>query len=102
MFFSKSCLPTSGLNWSSPISTSAGKPPSLPPFILTASMKASLISMPRLAEGPDKVLMKPTLTASAAAAGLIAPTAPARTAVVATAAEASLPDPNRLNISVLL
>ena len=37
--FSASCLPTSGLNWSSPISTSAGRPPSLPPFSFTASMK---------------------------------------------------------------
>ena len=63
MFFSKSCLPTSGLNWSSLISTSAGSPPSLPPFIFTASMNASRMSTPRLADGPDKVLMKPTLTA---------------------------------------
>jgi hypothetical protein len=30
-------LATSGLNWSSPTSTSAGRPPSLPPFSLTAS-----------------------------------------------------------------
>src|SRR5882672_7235806 len=66
MSFSASWRPTSGLNWSSPIRTSAGSPPSLPPFSFTASMKASRMSTPRAALGPESVLMKPILTLSAA------------------------------------
>ena len=66
MFFSNSCLATSGLNWSSLTSTSAGSPPSLPPLSLTASRKPSRMSTPRAEEGPDSVLTKPTLTLSAA------------------------------------
>src|SRR5258706_5696136 len=68
MFFSASCLPTSGLNWSSRTITSAGRPPSLPPFSFTASRKASRMSMPSAALGPESVLMKPILTLSAACA----------------------------------
>src|SRR5207245_8907737 len=48
--------------------TSAGKPPSLPPFICTASWKPSRMSTPSAALGPESVLMKPTLTLSAACA----------------------------------
>src|SRR2546421_3660196 len=65
-YFSAIWRPTSGLNWSSPTSTSAGKPPSLPPFIFTASWKPSRMSTPSAALGPESVLMKPTLTLSAA------------------------------------
>src|SRR5919108_5787507 len=46
--------------------TSAGTPPSLPPFSFTASWKASRISTPSAALGPDSVLTKPTRTLSAA------------------------------------
>src|SRR5258706_12486619 len=53
MFCSASCLPTSGLNWSSPTIASAGRPPSLPPFSFTASRKASRMSMPSAALGID-------------------------------------------------
>src|SRR5436853_1683590 len=67
-YFSAIWRPTSGLNWSSPTSTSAGKPPSLPPFIFTASWKPSRMSTPSAALGPESVLMKPTLTLSAACA----------------------------------
>ena len=69
---SKACLATFGLNWSSTMVTSAGRPPSLPPLNLTASMKASRMSTPSAAEGPDKVLTKPTLTLSLANAGRLA------------------------------
>src|SRR5580765_895327 len=69
MSFSASWRPTSGLNWSSPIRTSAGRPPSLPPFSFTASMKASRMSKPSAALGPESVLMKPILTLSAACEG---------------------------------
>ena len=65
-FFSNSCLATSGLNWSSLTSTSAGRPPSLPPLSLTASRKPSRMSTPSADDGPDSVLTKPTLTLSAA------------------------------------
>src|SRR3954469_17555127 len=65
-YFSAIWRPTSGLNWSSPMSTSAGRPPSLPPFSLTASWKPSRISTPSAPLGPERVLMKPTLTLSAA------------------------------------
>ena len=68
MFFSNSCLATSGLNWSSLTITSAGRPPSLPPLSFTASRKASRMSTPSAADGPERVLTKPTLTLSAAAA----------------------------------
>ena len=54
MFFSNSCLATSGLNWSSLTSTSAGRPPSLPPFSLTASRKPSRMSTPSAADGPGE------------------------------------------------
>src|SRR6266480_4842803 len=67
-YFSAIWRPTSGLNWSSPTSTSAGNPPSLPPFIFTASWKPSRMSTPSAALGPESVLMKPTLTLSAACA----------------------------------
>src|SRR6185503_21186626 len=67
-YFSASWRPTSGLNWSSPTSTSAGSPPSLPPFSLTASWKASRMSTPSAALGPDSVLTKPILTLLAAPA----------------------------------
>src|SRR5438128_2206457 len=67
-YFSAIWRPTSGLNWSSPTSTSAGKPPSLPPFIFTASWKPSRMSTPSAALGPESVLMKPTLTLFAASA----------------------------------
>jgi hypothetical protein len=67
--FSNSWRATSGLNWSSSTDTSAGSPPSLPPFIFTASRKPSRMSMPSADDGPDSVLTKPTLTLSAAAAG---------------------------------
>src|SRR5437879_3259170 len=67
-YFSAIWRPTSGLNWSSPTSTSAGRPPSLPPFIFTASWKPSRMSTPSAALGPESVLMKPTLTLSAACA----------------------------------
>ena len=66
MFFSNSCLATSGLNWSSLTSTSAGRPPSLPPFSFTPSRKPSRMSMPSADDGPDSVLTKPILTLSAA------------------------------------
>src|SRR5712691_528024 len=66
MYFSAIWRPTSGLNWSSPTSTSAGRAPSLPPFIFTASWKPSRMSTPSAALGPESVLMKPTLTLSAA------------------------------------
>src|SRR5690348_7935518 len=69
MFFSNSCLATSGLNWSSLTMTSAGRPPSLPPFSLTASRKPSRMSMPSADDGPESVLTRPILTLSAAAAG---------------------------------
>src|SRR5712691_5914994 len=65
-YFSAIWRPTSGLNWSSPTSTSAGRAPSLPPFIFTASWKPSRMSTPSAALGPESVLMKPTLTLSAA------------------------------------
>src|SRR6185503_8845170 len=58
-----------GLNWSSLTSTSAGRPPSLPPWSFTASRKPSRMSMPSADDGPDSVLTKPTFTLSAAAAG---------------------------------
>src|SRR5229473_3660913 len=67
-YFSAIWRPTSGLNWSSPTSTSAGRAPSLPPFIFTASWKPSRMSTPSAALGPESVLMKPTLTLSAACA----------------------------------
>src|SRR5437762_4549459 len=67
-YFSAIWRPRSGLNWSSPTSTSAGNPPSLPPFIFTASWKPSRMSTPSAALGPESVLMKPTLTLSAACA----------------------------------
>ena len=78
--FSNSCLATAGLNWSSETSTSAGRPPSLPPFNLTASRKPSRMSMPSAADGPDKVLTKPTLTLSAACASGTASSAAAASA----------------------
>src|SRR6266446_6881101 len=56
-YFSAIWRPTSGLNWSSPTSTSAGKPPSLPPFIFTASWKPSRMSTPSAALGPVSVLI---------------------------------------------
>src|SRR6266480_2262797 len=65
-YFSAIWRPTSGLNWSSPTNTSAGSPPSLPPFSFTASWKPSRMSTPSAALGPESVLMKPTLTLSAA------------------------------------
>jgi hypothetical protein len=49
-----------------PTSTSAGRPPSLPPLSFTARLKASRMSMPIEAFGPDSVLMNPTFTLSAA------------------------------------
>ena len=69
MFFSNSCLATSGLNWSSLTSNSAGRPPSLPPLSLSASRKPSRMSTPSADDGPESVLTKPTLTLSAALAG---------------------------------
>src|SRR5579871_4885128 len=56
----------SGFSWSSSTSTSAGSPPSLPPFILTASWKPSRMSTPMAAFGPDSVLKNPILMRSAA------------------------------------
>src|SRR5213083_1212614 len=50
-YFSAIWRPTSGLNWSSPTSTSAGRAPSLPPFIFTASWKPSRMSTPSAAGG---------------------------------------------------
>src|SRR5437016_13627761 len=67
-YFSAIWRPTSGLNWSSPTNTSAGSPPSVPPFSFTASWKPSRMSTPSAALGPESVLMKPTLTLSAACA----------------------------------
>src|SRR5882672_3293661 len=80
-YFSASWRPTSGLNWSSPTSTSAGRPPSLPPFSLTASWKASRMSTPSAALGPDRVLTKPTLTLPAACAPVQNVHARARTTI---------------------
>src|SRR5262245_17216422 len=60
---------TSGFCWSSTTVTSAGRPPSLPPFSFTASRKASRMSTPSAPPGPDNVLRNPTLTLSAASAG---------------------------------
>src|SRR5262245_52329878 len=60
---------TSGFCWSSTTLTSAGRPPSLPPFSLTASRKASRMSTPSAPPGPDRVLRNPTLTLSAAWTG---------------------------------
>src|SRR3954470_24752687 len=71
-YFSAIWRPTSGLNWSSPTSTSAGRPPSLPPFSLIASWNASRMSTPRAPAGPESVLTNPTFT-------LLAPWAPAAT-----------------------
>jgi hypothetical protein len=69
MFFSNSCLATSGLNWSSLTSSSAGRPPSLPPLSFNARRKPSRMSTPSADDGPESVLTKPTLTLSAACAG---------------------------------
>src|SRR6185369_16617658 len=78
---SNSCRATSGLNWSSLTSTSAGRPPSLPPLSLTASRKPSRMSTPSAEDGPDKVLTNPIRTLSAAPA-------PAASAASATPAMA--------------
>ena len=74
---SNSWRATSGLNWSSLTSTSAGRPPSLPPLSFTASWKPSRMSTPSADDGPDSVLTKPTLTLSAAKAVVAAATAAA-------------------------
>src|SRR6185369_1110593 len=76
---SNSCRATSGLNWSSLTSTSAGRPPSLPPLSLTASRKPSRMSTPSAEDGPDKVLTNPirTLSAAPAAAASAARATPA-------------------------
>src|SRR3989441_5519611 len=66
---STSCLAFSGLSWSSPVSTSAGRPPSLPPLSFSARLKPSRMSPPIAAFGPDRVLTNPTFTLSAAPAG---------------------------------
>src|SRR6266513_3309320 len=65
---STSCLAFSGLSWSSPTSTSAGTPPSLPPLSFSARLKPSRMSPPIAAFGPDSVLTNPTFTLSAASA----------------------------------
>src|SRR3954465_14096344 len=51
-FFSNRPLATSGLNWSSLTITSAGRPPSLPPFIFSASRNAGRMSTPGGAGAP--------------------------------------------------
>jgi hypothetical protein len=56
------------LSWSSLTSTSAGRPPSLPPFSLIARLNASRMSLPIAAFGPDRVLTNPIFTLSAASA----------------------------------
>jgi hypothetical protein len=63
---SASCLPTSGLSWSSATITSVGRPPSRPPAILSARLKPSRISMPSALAGPDSVDRKPIFSSAAA------------------------------------
>ncbi len=83
-YFSASWRPTSGLNWSSPIITSAGRPPSLLPFSLSASWKPSRMSTPIAPAGPDSVAMKPIFTLEAAEAGSAKQSAAARAAASET------------------
>src|SRR6218665_438779 len=74
---SAACLALAGLSPSSSTTSSTGMPPSFPPPCLTASRKPSRRSSPMYPAGVDKVVIKPILTGSAAAA------APARTHVMA-------------------
>ena len=67
--FSVACCATSGFCWSSTMSTSALKPPSLPFRCLIARLKPSRISTPRPAPGPESVDRKPTFTDVLAASG---------------------------------
>ena len=98
MFFSNSCLPTSGLNWSSPTITSAGSPPSLPPDSFTASRKPSRMSTPSPADGPDKVLTNPTFTLSAAWTG-VSPDRPITPAATQAAASGRRENGWRIDMS---
>src|SRR5204863_2748347 len=61
--------PTSGLNWSSAKTISAGNPPILPPSIDSASSAESFMCLPMTPAGPLSVVTKPILTLSAAPAG---------------------------------
>src|SRR5436190_5190851 len=66
---SVTCRPTSGLNWSSAKTISAGNPPILPPIIDNASSAESFMCLPMTPAGPLSVVTKPILTLSAARAG---------------------------------
>ncbi len=54
---------------SSSISTSTGRPPTLPPVCSSPRLKPSRIAAPSTPPGPESVLMKPIFTLSAAWAG---------------------------------